>query len=521
MLISKTFCPAGSLLYIVPTGLQVTLHYNALGNITDVYQGFDRAVHLGEDFMKAIVRMGLVPNAVHANSGATDVCGVFYSDRFECSNGLLPNCEYDRIISEIMSGTSGYKLYVGKVVTGSVTLTNAPALISWASLNNFQLLDSWFMPEEANDQVLHSYTKSINYKFKYPLIAGYLIYESFNEPYYKSTDLRTATINKAKKYTDLNGYIKYDISYGDDTTLTLNYPEAVQFNIFEKSQIVLDRHQIIWCSTTSSETSHRLSKRLTCEFCHKILDVPEAGVMQCTDDTCKSLLYNRINRLCTTLEIKAPSYSAFKKLAKNDEIQSLPDLFLLPDYQELTIDKPLWEVIKAVIPAELGVADDWLIQLCNKCHNEFETVNYYFNGPLRINTELDMEVPIRLARWLDNARNMNELSTIVNSNQIHLRGTGCLANFNAPLLFLHKTIYITGVFKSGSQMDIITILQSYGAAVVTEFDEYIDYVVVGDIKENINGEAIQGARSLGIPVIDESVFFNHFGIDQDLANNLV
>ena len=68
--------------------------------------------------------------------------------------------------------------------------------------------------------------------------------------------------------------------------------------------------------------------------------------------------------------------------------------------------------------------------------------------------------------------------------------------------------------------NITAILQSYGAVVVTEFDEFINYVVVGDIKENINGEAILGARALKIPTIDESDFFARYSIDQDLEKYL-
>ena len=132
-----------------------------------------------------------------------------------------------------------------------------------------------------------------------------------------------------------------------------------------------------------------------------------------------------------------------------------------------------------------------------------------------------MEVPIRFARWLNVPQNLSELDTIVTSSQIIIKDTGKLAAFDAPLLFLHKTIFITGTFKHGSLVDIATILQSYGAVVVTEYDDFIDYVLIGDIKDNIKGEAILGARSLGIPVVEESAFFAHYGIDADLQNNLV
>ena len=521
MLISKTVCPAGSLLYIIPTGLQVVLHYNVRGNLSNIYLGFDKKQDLGEDFLKSVLQRNLAPNAVQANSGATDVYGVFYSDTLTCDNGIIPECEYDRIQSDILSGGSGYNFYVGKVVTGSVTLLTSAAVITWCSVNNFKPLTSWLVSEDVDDKVFAQRLKDLGYSFSFPHIAGYIIYEGTTEPYYYPVNLRTAKITKAKKFTDTNGYIKYKVSYGEDKEIVLNYPDAVNLNLQEGSQVLLDRSHIIWSSTVSSNVSNRLAKRITCEFCHKILDVPEVGAMCCSDSSCTSLLYSRIEHFCSVLDLKAPSYSAYKKLVKENSIQILPDVLLLPEYSDVTIKKHLWQVIKAVIPAEIGISDEWLIKFCNKCNNNYSTIKYYFEGPLRIATELDIEIPIRFAKWLNESKNLVELDTIVNSSQISYTDSGTLVGFDAPLLFLHKTIYITGAFKHGNTQDIITILQSYGATVVTDFDEFINFVVVGDIKDNINGEAIQGARALNIPVVDEEYFFNYYGITQDLENNLV
>ena len=40
MLVTKTFCKSGSLIYIVPTGLLVTLRYDAHGELGQVFKGF-------------------------------------------------------------------------------------------------------------------------------------------------------------------------------------------------------------------------------------------------------------------------------------------------------------------------------------------------------------------------------------------------------------------------------------------------------------------------------------------------
>ncbi len=520
MLLSKTVCPAGSLLYIVPTGLQVVLRYNALGNIVSIHQGFNKQEDLGEDFMKALVRMGLVPNAIKLTGGVTDVWGVFYSHGCTSSNGLLPDCEYDRIKSEILDGTSGYRFYVGAIHSGSANVTDPTSVISWASICRFDMLPYIYATDNMTDSTLETHLSNIRSSFNVPFISGYIIYENRTSPYYYPVNLRTATVKSAKKYTDTNGYIKYDVKYGDHT-ISINYSDAVHLNIQKGSQIIIDRSHIIWCNTAASNVTNRLSKRVTCEFCGKLLDVPELGIMRCTDSSCTSLLFLRIQRFCDTLDLTIPEYSKIKKLIKSDDIQVLSDVLLLPEYSEKSINVSLYKLLSAILPAELGVTENWLIKLCNKCNNNYKTVRYYLAGPLRITTELDMEVTPRLIRWLSAPQTLVELDTIVNSSNITLADTDRLSGFNVPLILLHKTILITGTFKHGSSADVTTILQSYGATVVTDFDEFINYVVVGDIKDGIKGDAIIGAKSLGIPVVDEHEFFDHFGIDADLENNLV
>lgn len=522
MLLAKTVCPAGSLIYIVPTGLQVTVHYDARGNLMKVYQGFENKIDLGEDFMKALVRMHLIPSGIRMTGGITDFWGVFYSDKFTSECGILPECEYDRIKADIISGTPGYKLYVGNVITGSATIMDPASMESCAQMCGFSILPSWLLPSDFNDNALMEYMNvSRNVPFKFPHIAGFISYVSGQPAYYTSTNIRTAKVDKVKKVTDLDGYIRYEVTYGNKFgELRLDYPMAVNFNILKDSQLILDRHNILWCSTKASNTANRLAKRITCSHCGKILDVPEFGDMQCTDPFCTSRLYPKISHFCRVLGIESLSSTQVSKYIKSEDLQTLSDLLILPKFKELKIEKPLTDIIYAIVPSEVGLNKDWLSKLCDKCSNQYKTVKYYFDGPRRITTELDMEVPLRFNKWLSDPRNLLEMDTIINSEQIIISNGNKLTSFDAPPILRDKTIFITGTFLSGSTNDIITILQSYGATVVTDFDEYIQYVVVGDIKDGINGGAILGAKALGIPVVEESEFFAHYGIDADIEQYL-
>lgn len=518
MLISKTVCSAGSSVSIVPLGLQITLHYDMRGNLMKVYQGFDTKVELDDEFMKTIVRMGLVPSAIKLTGGSTDVWGVFLSEDITAANSLLPDCEFERIKSDIMSGMPGYKFYVACITTGAEAMVNSASVQNWARGSNFNVCPSWLVPTDASDQTLETYLNVFGKGVvTYPKVAGYVIYESNGRPYYHSNDLRTATVTKAKRHTDLDGFIKYEVTYGNKQTIDMNYPDAVKFNMQKGAQFIMDRGQVIWSSTATDAAAPRLAPKITCEHCNKILDVPVRGMMNCNDPFCTSLLFPRIEKFCKTLDLLILAPAKFKKYVKEHQIQILPDILLLDEYKDIKVEKDLWEIIYSVVPNDVCLDSEWLKKFCAKCNNQYKTAMYYFNGPLRIKTELDMDVPVRFARWLDEPRNLTELDTIVNSEQINIIDRGVI-KFEAMPILHDKTIFITGTFTHGSYEDITAILRSYSAEVITEFDEFVNYVLVGDIKENISGEAIQGARALKIPIVDESVFFDHYRIDEDLEN---
>lgn len=520
MLFTKTVCNAGSLAYIVPTGLLVTLHYDAHGMLYKVYQGYTEMEDLGDDFLKAIVRQGLVPNTIKLHGGTTNIWGVFYSNEFKAKEGNLPDCEFKRIADDIKSGSPKYRFYVGNVESGAMAITPS-SMQSWTKMVGFETLPCWAVPTNATDAMLKTYLSGNAYLgFEYPLISGYIIFEGQNAGRYCPTDLKTATVRtKPTKLIDYSGYIKYGLEFAD-SSLVIDYPEAVKYNIQKGSQVVIDNGRVIWSNTQNAEPTTRLAKRITCSSCNKILDVPESGMMTCTDEFCISRLYPRIYRFCNILGIDILPEADFDAAIKSKELTILPDLLLLPKYKDIKIKKHLSEILLAIINGEVGMNKEWLIKFCNKCNNSYSTVKYYFEGPRRINTELDMPITPRFAKWLAEPRNLIELDTIINSEQIEVADADRITKFNGAPVLRDKRVMITGTFMHGSITDIIAILQSYSATVVTQMDKKVQCVVVGDIKENIDGLAIQAARELDIPMFDESSFFARYSIDEDLEKFL-
>jgi hypothetical protein len=528
MLVTKTFCKPGSLIYIVPTGLLVTLWYDPHGQLHKIFKGFtsyddtDAAEELPDDFKSAVVKNGLIPGSIKITGGASAVWGVFYSDEFKTSVGNVPDCEFDRIINDITTGNIKYKFYIGNIDSGAAAINNPTSLNTHARMSGFEILPTWLIPTEATDKTLKDYiTSNIHYPFKYPLISGYVVYEGVSKPYFYSLNLHTITVKDTLKYVNHSGYIKYKVQYGTDETLYMNYPDAAFFNVKKNSQLVLDGETVIWSNTKSSNHSDRLPKRLVCKSCGKILDVPDAGLMTCTNPYCTSLLYPRIERFCKVLGLDVLSKEQFDKYISKSDLQIFPDLLLLPEYKDVKIKKNLWEIIFACLPMEVGTDKQWLIKFCNRCNNNYQTVKFYFDSPVRIYTELDMNVSRRLANWLSEPRNIVELDTVINSDQIDIPVKDKIMSFDGAPIFRNKTFFITGTFRHGSLAEIQAILESYSAIVVTDYDDYIQGVLVGDIKDGIDGHAINAARELNLPVYNESEFFAKYEIDADLEKYLL
>lgn len=521
MLFTKTVCKAGTLVYIVPTGLLVTLRYDAHGMLSKVYEGILVKEDLGEDFLKAIVRQGLVPTTIKLHGGATDIQGVFYSNEIT-TEGKLPECEFARIKDDIISGNPKYRFYVGNVESGAMQITPS-SMQSWAKMVGFQVLPCWAVPMDATEATLATFCKSPSYAmFEYPLISGYFLFEGGNTARFYPTSLYVHEVIEAPvTLIDYDGYIKYGLHFAD-TSSVIDYSVAVKYNIIKGSKLITDTEddRVLWCNTQNAEPTARLPKRITCSTCHKILDVPDEGEMTCSDPFCTSKLYPRIKRFCTILNIDILSEEKFDAAIKKGDITILPDILLLPEYKDIKIKRPLSEIILASIDGDVGMSRDWLVKFCNKCNNSYPTVKYYFEGPRRITTELDMTVTPRFAKWLEEPRNLVELETIINSSQLEINNSDRIVKFDGAPVLRDKRIMITGTFLHGSIEDIIAILQSYSATVVTTMDKKVQCVVVGDIKENIDGLAIQAARELDIPLFDETPFFARYSIDEDLEKFL-
>ena len=109
----------------------------------------------------------------------------------------------------------------------------------------------------------------------------------------------------------------------------------------------------------------------------------------------------------------------------------------------------------------------------------------------------------------------------MNISQIVISGVE--KQFDGAPIFRNKTIMVTGDFIHGDFSTVAAILRSYSAEVVSTWNNHVDCVLVGGLKTNIDGNAINLARANNKSVQDELAFFAAYEIDDDLyqSANLV
>ena len=106
---------------------------------------------------------------------------------------------------------------------------------------------------------------------------------------------------------------------------------------------------------------------------------------------------------------------------------------------------------------------------------------------------------------------------MLKSDQIKIKSVS--KKFEGAPIFRNKTICITGDFKHGTLEDIVSILQSYSAKVVTKFDNTVNCVVIGHF-ENEDPQIAQLATSYNVPIYSEDSFFKSYEIDLDIKKQV-
>ena len=539
MKFAKTFCAPSSTVTLCPAGLPVKLQYNEHGllqkftigfsiDLDPVYEDPDAGEFNYNELFARIKQF--VPNSISTTGGTTWVYGVFYTDRIPCKEGILPQALFKDYIKDIIDG-GRYEFYAGYVHSLAASFKGPLVIRNFLGSARFNLLPQILVPLTMTDETLQMMMNPSAYPFKYSFIAGFFIFEDLGCRYSHGNLLQINVTNEPTPFVDSDGYLKGEVITESGRTYVFDYSAIVHHGVCKGCTLLMERDED---SKVLSILSTRMGvgvekvpetsgQNVKCPVCGKTYRVGQDDApVQCDDPHCLSHQYENAVKMLTALGLPSMSYNSYKSLVDSKKVICLTDFLELPPCKDQEVKTSLANAMYAVIPTDVVPSFNLIERFANKCNNQVETVVYYLENPLRIETDLDITDPMvrRLVTWLQDPYNVSTLTTIFSQVTIDSK----LQKFDGDPIFRGNTIAITGRFKRGDYPEIKSILMSYDAEVVPSIErgqDLPDVLVIGSLNDGVSGEMIQKAKIHSIPIVYEDDFFQRYEIDQDLAKNLL
>lgn len=521
---AKTVCKPGAFMTVVPNGLLTTLHYNAKGTLDNVTFGYDEnnPIHLSPQLSEAIKKSGVVPGAIKVLGGRTEVMGVLHTPDLHYCWGKLPECDQAVLCAKFVETQGqGFKFYGGHVTSTAVAFNGIMSIRNWLDMFQFGQLPGYIVPAGTSPQSLEKLVR-IRYPFQWPLISGFMFHE-MGEFRFVRAQVNQAVIKSVSRFNDMYGNIKAKVSLIGTDPIEVNYSEVINWNLHANTAIwYLDNSsKLLGAAPTDDKKRDKRVARLTCEVCGKQFNAPLSGTVTCDDPHCPSLMYTQVIKFTKTLGLPTVEYPIFEQLIHDKKLTCLTDLLLLPMYEDCKVKVTLAKLLEAIVPVTTCPNATLFALFANRCNNSWKTMRYYIDNPLKLVNDLNIKTPFtaNLMNWLSDGYNITTLETLISSENVELLTS--TKKFDGAPIFRGKKIAVTGKFVHGDIAEVISILESYSAEVVTQFDTNVNCVIVGDIKQDIDGQMIQSAKASNVPVFDERIFFAKYEIDADLKSNLL
>lgn len=516
----RNLLQAGDYVTIVPAGIRITLQYDANGLIECVYVGYEDDKVLHPEILPLLLSTNEVPSRIPISKGSSFIYGCLYTGEVYKVEGDLNDSVEKVYVNKYVEDPSKFHFFAGHMQS-YVIGANTPAVISrWLNASGFKLLPSYLVPKQLTEETFASMLNLDTYSFSYPRISGYIVFRS-GKYQFEKTGVRQLVAKTISQMVSHEGYILSEISSYDFGSITVSYADVVNHNIHPGSIIfVNEENKVLSAFNFSGQKLDTYKRTITCPCCGKVVEVPSRSLkFTCSDEHCVSVMYSRLEKMFQKLELPVVDIEKFREFGKKyNNVVSVPDIFDMEDYKDVSIELTLPKLLDAVVPATvIPKMYDWSV-FCSKCNDSLETVLYYLEHPENILTDLDLEPAIYrgLCIWLKNPENFLDVQGMLTCPNVKVITSG--KRFEGAPIFRGKSIFITGKFSHGSKEDIKAILLSYSALVYDKFNTAVDCVIIGDLLEDIDGKSVQKAKNLDIPIFEESKFFAQYDIDTDIAS---
>lgn len=520
-MLERNLLRQGEFVVPVPAGMPCVLEYDQFGVICKVYRGFDNHGEIWKE-IDQICEIASVPKTIQLQGGTTRVIGVIVDPSiYDHTFGSIEAAFADAVAKNISADPGHCKFLAGTVESLAAKFNGYSAIKLWLQTNMFDPLGGFIIGQKNDDDTLvYSIIRAgmCEPALQFPFISDYLVFNASGMRRIP-TGISQYLINSCECKVSSSGtwYGSYTRATSDDVDsqeYRLPYSMIIKFNIQPGTRYVVDKQ-----GNVLQSWGEDMSNLHQCPNCHKMVNVPENGPTLCDNDYCTSRLYPRIHQMLSKFNQPVISFQDFEAYIKDGSIQSLLDIFMIPQYCNSKVDISLSTAISALVPNS-DSCEDAIRRLCNNCKDDLDTLIYYLNNVDSIYSDFRMNLklldPVR--DWFSNDLHINELEDLIHIPNITLVQNTKL--FEGAPIFFGKTVTITGDFIRGTHSRIFDILSSYSATVVEDDISNSQYLVTGSKQENVNGSLVQAAKLRRIPVVDENTFFELFDIDSDLALNL-
>lgn len=523
---------SGDYFSAVPIGIPVTLQYSEKGNLEKIFIGFSHeAEYRSDDILSTFRRTSKDKLHIPLPGGTTWVQGVLYTSKEIFKNtafGLLPQSCLPEMIQDYLEDPNNYSFYAGSVETMATKFHGALAVRQWLASVGFELLPGWLVPADLDrDKFVNMVTKSNDIHFPPAFISAYIIYH-IDDVECVDTGIFCTYVKQVNKCYNEYGELYAQLVRDPDNFVKVSYNDVVNYNIQPNSCVILDKYfNVLYSTSLDNKKREKRSNKVACPVCSSMIDVPVNGEVRCPNEKCASRMKSRIKRMLHMLDLPEVTEEQYKSITSGvEDSVSLARVFLFDPYKSMKIEKSISQIVESVIPSEARISKDTIQSFINRCNNNLDSVLYFVDHPDKIPSGLDMtssrsDTPVQqvmnLVNWLSNKDNSFDIRSMFDVTCITV--VASQKRFEGAPIFRGKSMYLTGRFVHGTREDIESILRSYSAEITKDIDS-ASCVIVGDTKEDINGQILIKARRAQIPVFEESAFFERYEIDQDLSQNL-
>ena len=544
----------GEFVVPIPVGIPIVLRYNAKGFISKIsfwtaWNVWDNThvtkLDFVEDSSKPNGRLNefeiseieglsnlletnsLFPHTISLTGGTTWVYGVLVhnnelnkdDDEYSAYAGLEGRLPYALCsnFSSYFDDLEDCKFFAFNMASHATTIAGASPIRKWLHIQRFSMLPGFLAPQ-GDSSAVDKCIESICYPEMGKVL--YMAYATFSKTHIEviSTDTEICQVTSpVRTIVNENGAYMSKITVSSGEFLVpLNTAKNLKVN--KGVKLILQGSDIQGAMYPNNSKSD-MPDFVLCSSCYR--KIPIRSLTRCPDPHCRSRKYKAVCHMLKVLNADPISFEDYQTKLSNNYPSNFTMGDVLDIISEGSFSVSLTTVLESVM-YDVVMKDSTIVSLfVSSCLNSEESVQHYANNPTYIESDFDFgkhDAGI-LVDWFKDVENVMDLDSVLSHNKIHLVDSDKC--FSAAPILRNTEICVTGDFECGGLTTVRRILGSYCAEVVTSIYANTRYVVVGDKKQSIDSRIISTARKVGIPVVGESTFFHAYGIDEDIARNLL